>query len=250
MPAISTIILYGLGIKQCWRSVNCSVCMLMHSFSRFFVFSFLFLSLTLLSLDCFSQPGGEVGVSGGVAYYLGEYNPSTHFKNTGMYYGLMYRYNLNDRFAFRLNVGMTEVSVKDVKLPENNGVSYPTGFDCSVKDVMAVVEFNFRSFMMPRLDITSLWSPYLFTGVGFLAAGKEGGVTVPLGVGVKFNLVRNFGIGVEWGVRKTFTDKLDGLEDPWETGESNILFNKDWLFVTGITLSYRLPYRPDCKGYQ
>ena len=204
----------------------------------------------LFPLSGFAQPGGEAGVMGGGAYYLGEYNPSRHFKNVGIYYGAFYRYNLNDRFAFRLNLGMTKLEYTNERLLSVGVDRYPLSFKADVKDIAGVVEFNFRSFMIPKTDETSLWSPYLFAGVGYLTAGKEGTLTIPAGLGIKFNLFYNLGLGVEWGVRKTFSDRLDGLEDPWKTGESNMIYSKDWVFVTGITLSYRFPYDPECHGYK
>ncbi len=215
---------------------------------RFFTFRFSLFLLLLLSLNGFSQPGAEIGVTGGGGYYLGEYNPAGHFKHLKRYLGGFYRYNLNDRFALRLNAGFSKIGVKAVKWPGEE--SFPTGFESSVLDISGLIEFNFRSFLVPKTEKSSFWSPYIYTGVGFLGAGEEGGVSIPLGIGVKFNLWGNFACGVEWGGRKLFTDKLDGLEDPWKTGESNFIFNKDWFFVAGITLSYRFPMDPECHGYK
>lgn len=216
---------------------------LFRSFSGFLIFTF---SLLFLSLNAFCQPGAEIGVMAGGGYYLGDYNPTRHFKSTQEYLGGFYRYNLNDRFAFRLNVGFSKMDVQDVRLLDHAGVALPTGFQRSVKDISGIVEFNFRSFMVAKVKESSWWAPYLFTGVGFLAAGEEGGVTIPLGVGVKFNLYRQFSCGIEWSTRKTFTDDLDGLSDPWKTGESNLIYNKDWFFVMGVTLSYRFPTEGQC----
>lgn len=216
--------------------------------TRFFTFRFLLFWLLSLSLNGFSQPGAEIGVMGGGSYYLGEYNPGGHFKYLKRYLGGFYRYNLNDRFALRLNAGFSKVGVKDVKWP--GAESFPTSFESSVVDISGLIEFNFRSFLVPKTEKSSFWSPYVYTGVGFLGAGEEGGVSIPLGVGVKFNLSGNFACGVEWGCRKLFTDMLDGLEDPWKTGESNFIFNKDWVFVAGITFSYRFPMDLECYGYK
>ena len=86
--------------------------------------------------------------------------------------------------------------------------------------------------------------------LAFFTANDEGGIVIPLGVGVKFNLYGNLSCGVEWGGRKLFTDKIDGLEDAWETGETNFFFNKDWFFVSGVTLTYRFPMNMECRGYK
>ena len=82
-----------------------------------------------------------------------------------------------------------------------------------------------------------------------MSAGDAGSISIPLGLGVKFNLWGPVSCGVEWGCRKLFTDKLDDLEDLWKTGETNFIFNKDWFFVGGVTLTYRFPIDPVCWGY-
>ena len=79
-----------------------------------------------------------------------------------------------------------------------------------------------------------------------MAAGENKSVSIPMGVGVKFNLYRQLSCGIEWSTRKLFTDKVDGLHDPWGTGETNFIFNKDWFFVAGITLSYRFRMNREC----
>lgn len=100
--------------------------------------------------------------------------------------------------------------------------------------------------MVRKMKESSCWSPYVFLGVGFLVAGEEGSISIPMGVGMKFNLYRQFSWGIEWGVRKLFTDKIDGISDPWGTGESNNIYNKDCFFVAGVTLTYRFPVNMEC----
>lgn len=214
--------------------------------TRFFTFASLLFPLLLLSLNSFCQPGGEIGVLGGVGYYIGEYNPNRHLVQGERYISGFYRYNLNDRFALRLNAGFSEIDVRDKPLLSNGETVYPDGFHCKVKDVALWVEFNFRSFWVQKVKESSWWSPYLFTGAGYFGAGEEGGVSIPLGIGMKFNLYRQWSCGIEWSARKLFTDKIDRLSDPWETGETNFIYNKDWFFVAGITVSYRFSLNPEC----
>ncbi|MFR3331259.1 MAG: hypothetical protein ACLTSL_14105 [Odoribacter splanchnicus] len=72
---------------------------------------------------------------------------------------------------------------------------------------------------MQKVKESSWWSPYLFTGVGYLGAGDESSVSIPLGIGVKFNLYRQWSCGIEWSARKLFTDKID---------RGMFIYNKDW----------------------
>lgn len=212
---------------------------------RFFAFRSSFFVLLFLSLNGFGQPGAEIGVTGGVGYYLGEYNTG-HFDHYQRYLGGLYRYNLNDRFAFRLTAGFSKIDIQGKPLLPVGEMEYPDGFHGSVKDFSAVVEFNFRSFMVRKVKESSWGSPYIFLGAGFLVAGSEGSMSIPFGAGVKFNLFRQWSCGVEWGARKLFTDKADQLYDPWGTGETNFVYNKDWFFVAGVTLTYRFPVNMEC----
>ena len=81
--------------------------------TRFFTFISLFFPLLLLSLDGFCQPEGELGILGGMGYYMGEYNPNRHFDRSQRYLGGFCRYNLNDRFALRLNAGFSKIDIRE-----------------------------------------------------------------------------------------------------------------------------------------
>ena len=105
-----------------------------------------FFPLLLLSLDGFCQPEGELGILGGMGYYMGEYNPNRHFDRSQRYLGGFCRYNLNDRFALRLNAGFSKIDIRERSLLSNGETVYPAGFHCTVKDVAAWIEFDFRSF--------------------------------------------------------------------------------------------------------
>lgn len=233
---------FAYGIQEGGFPVRYS---LLAFLTRFFIFSCRLLPLLCLSLNSFCQPGGEIGVSGGTGYYLGEYN-ARHFSNRQTYVSGLYRYNLNDRFALRLNAGFSKMDVRDVKLLPNGTEVYPDGFQGKVRDFSLMLEFNFRSFLVRKTEKSSWWSPYTLAGVGIFTAGDVGCLSVPLGVGMKFNLFRQWSCGVEWTTRKLFSDKVDGLADPWGTGETNFIFNKDWFFVAGFTLTYRFPMNPEC----
>ncbi|GHV68584.1 hypothetical protein FACS1894199_16040 [Bacteroidia bacterium] len=213
-------------------------------------------------MDAHSQPGAEVGLTAGMSYYLGEYNPTGHFKYMQNYYGGLYRVNLNDRYALRVNGILSNIKVEKMgevggvggvgevgdRGNRGDGVSIPTSFQRSVLEFSALLEFNFLSFMVPKVEHSSLWSPYLYAGVGALIPDNEVTISIPVGIGMKMNVWRQFSISAEWGGRKLFTDRLDGLEDMWHTGETNFMFNKDWFFTGGITIVYRFPFEVKCFG--
>ena len=88
----------------------------------------------------------KLGILGGMGYYLGEYNPNRHFDRSQRYLGGFCRYNLNNRFALRLNAGFSKIDIRERSLLSNGETVYPAGFHCTVKDVAAWIEFEFLSF--------------------------------------------------------------------------------------------------------
>lgn len=76
---------------------------------------------------------------------------------------------------------------------------------------------------------------------------------IPIGFGIKYNLTKNLGMCVEFCVRKTFTDKIDNLDDPKrfqdadpfigtypESFTPNVLINNDWYASLNLSLHWQL----------
>ena len=56
----------------------------------------------------------------------------------------------------------------------------------------------------------------------------------------------NMGINIEWGVRKTFTDEIDGLANTYTNGyQMSNSKNNDWYSFGGITLNYKILTKTD-----
>jgi hypothetical protein len=128
-----------------------------------------------------------------------------------------------------------------------------------------ILEFNFIPYQINNKQ-TSPFTPFVFIGIAVfyadiatnerLEAQVEGVIedvvspSMPFGVGLKFNFIENLGLGIEWGLRKTFTDELDGLPpiylDNYQLSNSQ---NNDWYSILGITLNYKfLTKRDNCPG--
>ncbi len=175
----------------------------------------------------------DVGLSGGGCYYLGDLNPGMHFKNTGISFGALVRYNIDTRWAVKI-AGM----YGKVKGDAASGTFLPErGLDFSspVTDFSAVAEFNFMPYFTGSARSTI--SPYIFAGFSVFLfepvsqgmklrnfgtegqnIGYEGrepykgySFSIPFGLGVKFSLAKNLGLQVYWEMHKTFTDYLDDI---------------------------------------
>ena len=59
-----------------------------------------------------------------------------------------------------------------------------------------------------------------------------------MGVGVKYKLASRLNLGVEWGVRFSLSDELDGVKDPLYVKSSGAFKNTDCYSALLVTLTY------------
>lgn len=189
-----------------------------------------------------AQSGGEVGLQFGGGYYMGEYNTAGHFRHLSPYVGGFYRYNLSNGLSFRLQAGYSELKIKYKTWPFP--VEMPAELKQNIWDVVAVGEYHLRNLSDVQQGVR--WSPYLLAGVGMVVAEKRCSLALPFGAGIKYRLSERFLLGVEYGCRKVFSDRLDGAKDVWQTGTDD-WFHQDWLHLLHLGVSYRFP---DKKCYR
>ncbi|NQV01048.1 MAG: outer membrane beta-barrel protein, partial [Bacteroidia bacterium] len=189
--------------------------------------------LSLIFVFSGSAQDLEVGVFGGGSYYLGDVNPSGHFKGTQPAYGVLARYNINSRWAVKLSGTRGKITGNASGtwfLPDRN-----LQFESPVTDISAVAEFNFLPYFTgsKRNFIT----PYVYAGIGMFffkpssggvklqpigtegqQVGYEGrkpysliGFNIPFGLGVKIGITRKIGMALFWELNKTFSDYLDDI---------------------------------------
>ena len=245
--------------------------------------------ITLLSFPASSQTL-ELGLFGGGSYYLGEMNTAVHFSETQIAYGALARFNVNKRWAFKLSYSRGKLKGDDVKnaFIAENGLNFET----KVNDISVVAEFNFLEYFTGSKK--NFFTPYIFAGFGFFMfnpksyagvalqpLGTEGqneefagrspykkwGVSFPFGFGFKYSVSERIGLGLEWGMRKTFTDYIDDVStsyyltgpeidpgdlagmqsdptrkhDPYmQRGDNK---NADWFNFFGISVTYKINLR-------
>lgn len=201
---------------------------------------YLLLSMTLLR----AQSVWEVGVFGGLAAYSGDVNPSltSRFKDFTPSIGLTTRTNLSNHFGFR--VGLTYLKLKGDDENYESRESRDFNFNTNLVELSLVGEWepfgSNRYFTDAEGEIRTdkLISPYLFAGVGLMGGGLNTnfsnypgkneqilagiskdreygnsllGVSLPIGLGIKFDLSENFSLALEGSIRGSFTDYLDGI---------------------------------------
>jgi len=243
----------------------------------------------------------ELGLFGGGSYYLGELNPGKQFAFTKPAFGGVLRWNFDKRWALKFNGYRLELAGDDAvsKVNELRNLR----FTSTVTEISALIEFNFLPYFTGS-NITYV-TPYLFVGPGFFIfkptadyngetislrdIGTEGqtkeeryslyGFAAVFGVGIKYSVTNRLGLGLEWGMRKTFTDYIDDISTTYyidfdklsgsEIGAAQMLSdpssikhkpemqrgnsqNNDWYSVAGITITYRFTIgeRSTCSDFE
>jgi len=184
--------------------------------------------LSLLALSALPQRSADYGISAGMVTYLGEKNPLSPFFRPGPAAQLFYRYNFNPRQAVRANLLG----------------GYMTPLKSFVGELGATYEFNFfpySTFRSRHIDYT----PYIAGGAALSMMSQAGPfLSVPFSAGFKVNVANQVGVEIEYGFRKTFTDKLDGqlgITDPGGDPVDNTwTHNNDWYSFLGVSVTWKM----------
>lgn len=195
----------------------------------------------LLSVMCASWAAkaqvSELGITGGLTYYIGDLN-TRHYYNAKPAFGLVYRYNFSERYAFRLQGLYSRLEAFDSDSPDPNAQYRGLSFTTSLVEVAGLLEINFFPYRAGKEKKS--WTPFIFLGAAYFRVnpqadlngvrfdlaplGTEGqgtsaganepyaldNLAYPFGAGLKFNLKR-VDIQLEWGLRKTKTDYIDDV---------------------------------------
>lgn len=190
-----------------------------------------------MSMSSTAQTELEVGVFIGDSYYLGDLNPDVHFRMAQLAYGVLGRYNFDERWSVKL--GVTRGLVKGNSEKTNFLPGRNLNFESPITDFSLMAEFNFfRYFTGSRWN----WiTPYLYAGIGgftfqptsggqkLRTLGTEGqnsgydgrkpyntlGVNIPFGLGVKVSIGKRIGLTAFWEMHKTFTDYIDDVSNTY-----------------------------------
>lgn len=201
----------------------------------------LLLFLALAATTAHHAQVNEVGITGGALYYIGDLNPTRHYpKDTRAGIGLVFRHNMNDRMALRLQGLYGNLQAYDSNSPDTLQQLRNLHFRTRLYEASALLEINFFKYRS-RDKGSRLWTPFVFGGLCYFRTspqallndtwydlqplGTEGqGTTmnpgsqpyktdhigIPFGAGFKFNLGK-LDLQIEWGLRRTYTDYIDDV---------------------------------------
>lgn len=258
----------------------------------------------------FSQ-SSEAGIFLGISSYKGDISNSlfdTRFFNFAA--GAHFRRSLNNHWSYRLGLAYGKISGDDALTDDDFQLHRNLRFKSSLLDAHWIFEFNF--FQYQTANRSSTWSPYILGGIAFFRfnpkapigndwydlqpLGTEGQGTsaypsrkkygrvqfsIPFGGGFKFRLSDRFGLALEAGARRTFTDYLDDISTTYpdkiilaaENGSLAVTLSdrtidaatsqntdrqrgdaahKDWYMFAGLQLNYTLSrkYNDSCRPFR
>jgi hypothetical protein len=263
---------------------------------NFFIIFLFFYSLSWSQHHNF-RSRSEIGTTLGATYYIGDLNPTNHFKFYKPAFSVFYRYNYTSRIAIRCQFLKGGIASNDAIDPSKLGQSYVNrnlSFNSEIYEISTDIQFSYLPYQIGHKKYRG--TGYLFAGVAYFqmnpyvnylgdrielrTLGTEGQNTplntegyysqnqlaIPVGLGFKYGIGSMFSIGLEYGMRFTFTDYLDDVgkntyvdtdelanyTSPLTVALSNRSLDKsnygmrgnestsDYYFFGGITLSVRL----------
>lgn len=200
----------------------------------------------------------ELGVFFGGSNYIGDVGPTTYIAPKEISLGILYKWNRSTRHAWRFSYTQGKITSDDMDSDAPSRKKRGYSFENEIKELSAGLEFNFFDFNLHE----SGWitTPYVHTGISFfrydelyVLDGKtkidesKYAMAIPMTVGLKTRIADQFVLGLETGIRYTFTDNLDG-SNPKNEAYSHLNFgnlnSKDWYVFTGLTLTYTFGQNP------
>lgn len=209
----------------------------------------------------------EIGMSLGMNYMTSDLNRKVFHTMQPSVNGVM-RFILSPRMAVKTELGYNAIKGNTDKIKEfypavigqvgNDRLSY--SMNGSMVDITALYELHFLPYGWLRNYLGhKRITPYLQLGLGMVFSHTNGtrnqegvksnafNVTLPVGLGVKYKVARRLNMALDWTIRFTPSDKLDGLAAP--TGiKSSGFHGKDFYSKTMLTLTYDIsPKCPTCN---
>ncbi len=202
---------------------------------------FILLTLNVFILQQSATAQLEAGLSVGLSTYQGDLAPNSiggSFSQLHFSGGIFGRYNLNNYLAAKVSFNYAKLSADDANAASEAQQARNLSFRTNVFEGSITAEFNILGYQPYNFERT--FSPYIFAGVSYFnfapeafydnewvplqPLGTEGQgldgfeeeyklweIAIPVGVGVKYAINDQWNVGLEVGLRKTFTDYIDDV---------------------------------------
>ncbi len=190
----------------------------------------------------------EYGAGFGSINYLGDLNAYPRLGQSRLGVQALYKLNFSEFATVRFSLAYGQMQGNDENPVDALARERVHSFNQSFFELGTIAEYHFLDFRGP--DTYLNWSPFIFMGFGVLKLGNpdmtkaqfsELQPVIPMGLGLKKMIAKQFCLGLEVGARKTFFDYLDGIGDSeqiikdYQYGDP---VTNDWYFFTSVSLTY------------
>ena len=195
----------------------------------------------------------EFGAGLGVTQYSGDLSSGYRFSTAGPAVTGHLRLNFSEIVSNKIGIIVGGIQANDEAPVDVLGQNRRHSFQSTVVEIGSVFEYHFLDYKNHKSP--QKWSPYVFIGFGILRLEKsttedfnKNQPVIPMGVGFKHKIGKQFVVEIEAGARKTWSDLIDGISDE-DTTIKNYQYGNpndyDWYYFTGIRVSYVL-YKIPC----
>jgi hypothetical protein len=188
--------------------------------------------LMLITFNLHAQ-SWEVGGFAGGAGYMGDLNPTNPFKISGIAAGGFVKRNFNGYLSAKLGYTYGSISGADSTSSNAQTRARNLSFVTRLSEVSVVGEFNFMKYI-PSVS-ENVYTPFFYVGISltnYLPEAHYNGqtydlrslqtegqakpysnttISIPYGVGVKYNITGTWNLIADIGYRNTNTDYLDDV---------------------------------------
>lgn len=186
----------------------------------------------------------EIGAGAGLVTYQGDFNGNL-FKESQPMASLLLRRTFSPWAALKLSAmaGKAKGSSANVETIYPDQTDAPYTFDRSLYDACLSFEYNFMPYGTGRdYRGAKRLVPFAFIGLGAVVASGNGktaaGLSMPIGIGMKYKIGKRLNLGVEWAMHFSQNDELDGAKDPYGIKSSGMFKNTDCYSTLQMTLTY------------
>jgi hypothetical protein len=206
----------------------------------------------------------ELGLFLGGANAIADVGSELYVNPNTIAIGGIYRWNRSTRHSYRLSAIYSKITGDDSKSSESRRKLRDLSFENELKEITAGMEFTFWDFdLHDQHNYAIKTTPYLFTGLSYFnykalelnsdnvieGHNSQNSFAIPMVVGVKSAISKQFVLAVEIGARYTFIDDLDGSNPVGgEKDATSLQFgntnSNDWYVFSGLTLTYTFGKNP------
>lgn len=198
----------------------------------------------------------ELGGGIGTANYNGDiikyYQPlSTRPSGT-----IIIKRNFSPSFLLKFTGSYAFIAANDKYKSNQFSQSRNYNLNSSIWEIGFTPEYNFLDFRKKSYRQTQKWSPFFYGGIALWSYQSKlksngieinpedlpqngVGISIPMGIGIKYSINHFWNVGFEVGSRKTYTDALDLTSNisktNFQVGDNT---KNDWYFISTFFITY------------